>query len=254
MRGFTNGRSWSERLSRVVAVAGLLALALAFGWYWTAARGGPSRPLADLLVPPVSPAGWSIEAAPVEPVAAFPLSGVAPAPASAYREGARIVWQLAGQRQPEFEWLNVEVTLYRFADAKSAAAAADALATQNAAELAADGLTEGKVVEVDGWPLVFRRVLTGQEPDQLRWWSLVTYELAPEALPAAQGAIGAPVEVESLRAHELTLVLVSGETVASVSVHANNRAVPVLRDLLGQVCDRLALERTVLDRVPLPAD
>jgi hypothetical protein len=147
------------------------------------------------------------------------------------------------------------VTLYRFADAKSAAAAADALATQNAAERAADGLTEGKVVEVDGgWPLVVRRVLTGQEPDQLRGWSLVTYEMAPEALPAAQGAIGAPVEVESLRAHELTLVLVSGETVASVSVHANNRAVPVLRDLLVQVCDRLALERTVLDRVPLPAD
>jgi hypothetical protein len=146
------------------------------------------------------------------------------------------------------------VTIYRFADAKSAAAAADALATQNAAERAPAGLTEGKVVEVDGWPLVVRRALTGQEPDQLRGWSLVTYELAPEALPAAHGAIGAPVEVESLRAHELTLVLVSGETVASVSVHANNRAVPVLRDLLGQVCDRLALQRTVLDRVPLPAD
>jgi hypothetical protein len=146
------------------------------------------------------------------------------------------------------------VTLYRFADAKSAAAAADALATQNAAERAPAGLTEGTVVEVDGWPLVVRRALTGQEPDQLRGWSLVTYEMAPEALPAAQGAIGAPVEVESLRAHELTLVLVSGETVASVSVHANNRAVPVLRDLLVQVCDRLALERTVLDRVPLPAD
>jgi len=146
------------------------------------------------------------------------------------------------------------VTLYRFADAKSAAAVADALATQNAAELAADGLTEGKVVEVDGWPLVVRRALTGQEPDQLRGWSLVTYELAPEALPAAHGAIGVPIEVESLRAHELTLVLVSGETVASVSVHANNRAVPVLRDLLVQVCDRLALERTVLDRVPQPAD
>jgi len=146
------------------------------------------------------------------------------------------------------------VTLYRFADAKSAAAAADAIATQNAAERAADGLTEGTVVEVDGWPLVVRRVLTGQEPDQLRGWSLVTYELAPEALPAAQGAIGVPVEVESLQAHELTLMLVSGEMVASVSVHANNRAVPVLRDLLVQVCDRLALERTVLDRVPLPAD
>jgi len=146
------------------------------------------------------------------------------------------------------------VTLYRFADAKSAAAVADALATQNAAERAADGLTEGTVVEVDGWPLVVRRALTGQEPDQLRGWSLVTYELAPEALPAAHEAIGVPVEVESLRAHELTLVLVSGETVASVSVHANNRAVPVLRDLLVQVCDRLALERTVLDRVPLPAD
>jgi len=146
------------------------------------------------------------------------------------------------------------VTIYRFADAKSAAAAADALATQNAAERAPAGLTEGTVVEVDGWPLVVRRVLTGQEPDQLRGWSLVTYELAPEALPAAHGAIGVPVEVESLRAHELTLVLVSGETVASVSVHANNRAVPVLRDLLGQVCDRLALQRTVLDRVPLPAD
>jgi hypothetical protein len=146
------------------------------------------------------------------------------------------------------------VTIYRFADATSAAAAADALATQNAAERAPAGLTEGTVVEVDGWPLVVRRVLTGQEPDQLRGWSLVTYELAPEALPAAQGAIGAPVEVESLRAHELTLVLVSGETVASVSVHANNRAVPVLRDLLVQVCDRLALERTVLDRDPLPAD
>jgi len=146
------------------------------------------------------------------------------------------------------------VTIYRFADAKSAAAAADALATQNAAERAPAGLTEGTVVEVDGWPLVVRRVLTGQEPDQLRGWSLVTYELAPEALPAAHGAIGVPVEVESLRAHELTLVLVSGETVASVSVHANNRAVPVLRDLLGQVCHRLALERTVLDRVPLPAD
>jgi hypothetical protein len=146
------------------------------------------------------------------------------------------------------------VTIYRFADAKSAAAAADALATQNAAERAPAGLTEGTVVEVDGWPLVVRRALTGQEPDQLRGWSLVTYEMAPEALPAAQGAIGAPVEVESLRAHELTLVLVSGETVASVSVHANNRAVPVLRDLLVQVCDRLALERTVLDRVPLPAD
>jgi hypothetical protein len=254
MRGFTNGQSWSERLSRVVAVAGLLVLALAFGWYWTAARGGASRPLADLLVPPVSLAGWSLQAAPVEPVAAFPLSGVAPATASAYREGARVVWQLAGQRQPEFEWLNVAVTLYRFADAKSAAAAADALATQNAAERAPAGLTEGMVIEVDGWPLVFRRALTGQEPDQLRGWSLVTYELAPEALPAAHGAIGVPVEVESLRAHELTLVLVSGETVASVSVHANNRAVPVLRDLLVQVCDRLALERTVLDRVPLPAD
>jgi hypothetical protein len=146
------------------------------------------------------------------------------------------------------------VTLYRFADAKSAAAAADALATQNAAERAPTGLTEGTVVEVDGCPLVVRRPLTGQEPDQLRGWSLVTYEMAPEALPAAQGAIGAPVEVESLRAHELTLVLVSGETVASVSVHANNRAVPVLRDLLVQVCDRLALERTVLDRDPLPAD
>ncbi len=146
------------------------------------------------------------------------------------------------------------MTLYRFADAKSAAAAADALATQNAAERAPAGLTEGTVVEVDGWPLVVRRALTGQEPDQLRGWSLVTYELAPEALPAAHGAIGVPVEVESLRAHELTLVLDSGETVASVSVHANNRAVPVLRDLLGQVCDRLALERTVLDRVPLPAD
>jgi hypothetical protein len=146
------------------------------------------------------------------------------------------------------------VTLYRFADAKSAAAAADALATQNAAERAPAGLTEGTVVEVDGWPLVVRRALTGQEPDQLRGWSLVTYELAPEALPAAHGAIGVPVEVESLRAHELTLVLDSGETVASVSVHANNRAVPVLRDLLVQVCDRLALERTVLDRVPLPAD
>jgi len=129
MRGFTNGQSWSERLSRVVAVVGLLALALAFGWYWTAARGGTSRPLADLLVPPVSPAGWSLQAAPVEPVAAFPLFGVAPSTASAYREGARVVWQLAGQRQPEFEWLKVEVTLYRFADAKSAAAAADALAT-----------------------------------------------------------------------------------------------------------------------------
>lgn len=146
------------------------------------------------------------------------------------------------------------MTLYRFADAKSAAAAADAIATQNAAERAADGLTEGTVVEVDGWPLVVRRVLTGQEPDQLRGWSLVTYELAPEALPAAHGAIGVPVEVESLQAHELTLMLVSGEMVASVSVHANNRAVPVLRDLLVQVCDRLALERTVLDRVPLPAD
>ena len=146
------------------------------------------------------------------------------------------------------------MTIYRFADAKSAAAAADALATQNAAERAPAGLTEGTVVEVDGWPLVVRRALTGQEPDQLRGWSLVTYELAPEALPAAHGAIGVPVEVESLRAHELTLVLVSGETVASVSVHANNRAVPVLRDLLGQVCDRLALQRTVLDRVPLPAD
>jgi hypothetical protein len=146
------------------------------------------------------------------------------------------------------------VTLYRFADAKSAAAAADALATQNAAERAPAGLTEGTVVEVDGWPLVVRRALTGQEPDQLRGWSLVIYELAPEALPAAHGAIGVPVEVESLRAHELTLVLVSSETVASVSVHANNRAVPVLRDLLLQVCDRLALERTVLDRVPLPAD
>jgi hypothetical protein len=146
------------------------------------------------------------------------------------------------------------VTLYRFADAKSAAAVADALATQNAAERAPAGLTEGTVVEVDGWPLVVRRALTGQEPDQLRGWSLVTYELALEALPAAHGAIGVPVEVESLRAHELTLVLVSGETVASVSVHANNRAVPVLRDLLVQVCDRLALERTVLDRVPLPAD
>jgi hypothetical protein len=146
------------------------------------------------------------------------------------------------------------VTLYRFVDAKSAAAAADALATQNAAERAPAGLTEGTVVEVDGWPLVVRRALTGQEPDQLRGWSLVTYELAPEALPAAHGAIGVPVEVESLRAHELTLVLDSGETVASVSVHANNRAVPVLRDLLVQVCDRLALERTVLDRVPLPAD
>jgi hypothetical protein len=146
------------------------------------------------------------------------------------------------------------VTLYRFADAKSAAAVADAIATQNAAKRAADGLIEGTVVEVDGWPLVVRRALTGQEPDQLRGWSLVTYEMAPEALPAAQGAIGAPVEVESLRAHELTLVLVSSETVASVSVHANNRAVPVLRDLLVQVCDRLALERTVLDRDPLPAD
>jgi hypothetical protein len=146
------------------------------------------------------------------------------------------------------------VTLYRFADAKSAAAVADAFATQNAAERAPAGLTEGTVVEVDGWPLVVRRALTGQEPDQLRGWSLVTYELAPEALPAAHGAIGVPVEVESLRAHELTLVLVSGETVASVSVHANNRAVPVLRDLLVQVCDRLAPERTVLDRVPLPAD
>jgi hypothetical protein len=146
------------------------------------------------------------------------------------------------------------VTLYRFADAKSAAAVADAIATQNAAKRAADGLIEETVVEVDGWPLVVRRALTGQEPDQLRGWSLVTYELAPEALPAAHGAIGVPVEVESLRAHELTLVLVSGETVASVSVHANNRAVPVLRDLLVQVCDRLALERTVLDRVPLPAD
>lgn len=146
------------------------------------------------------------------------------------------------------------MTLYRFADAKSAAAVADAIATQNAAKRAADGLIEETVVEVDGWPLVVRRALTGQEPDQLRGWSLVTYELAPEALPAAHGAIGVPVEVESLRAHELTLVLVSGETVASVSVHANNRAVPVLRDLLVQVCDRLALERTVLDRVPLPAD
>jgi hypothetical protein len=60
------------------------------------------------------------------------------------------------------------VTLYRFADAKSAAAAADALATQNAAERAPAGLTEGMVVEVDGWPLVVRRALTGQEPDQLR--------------------------------------------------------------------------------------
>jgi hypothetical protein len=232
MRGFTNGQSWSERLSRVVAVAGLLALALAFGWYWTAARGGTSRPLADLLVPLMSPAGWSLQAAPVEPVFAFLLSGVAPATASAYREGARVVWQLAGQRQPEFEWLKVEVTLYRFADTKSAAAAADALATQNAAERAAAGLTEGTVVEVDGWPLVVRRALTGQEPDQLRGWSLVTYELATEALPAAHGAIGVLVEVESLRAHELTLLLDSGETVASVSVHANNRAVPVLRDLL----------------------
>ncbi|ACM06950.1 hypothetical protein [Thermomicrobium roseum] len=85
------------------AVAGLLALALAFGWYWTAERGGTSRPLADLLVPLMSPAGWSLQAAPVEPVAAFPLSGAAPATASAYREGARVVWQLAGQRQPEFE-------------------------------------------------------------------------------------------------------------------------------------------------------
>jgi len=103
MRGFTNGQSWNERLSPVVAVAGLLALALAFGWYWTAARGGTSRPLADLLVPLMSPAGWSLQAAPVEPVSAFPLSGVAPATASAYREGARVVWQLAGQRQPEFE-------------------------------------------------------------------------------------------------------------------------------------------------------
>jgi len=146
------------------------------------------------------------------------------------------------------------VTLYRFADAKSAAAAAEALATQKAAERAPAGLTEGEVIEVDGWPLVVRRALTGQEPDQLQGWSLVTYELAPEALPAAHGAIGVPVEVESLRAHELTLVLVSSETVASVSVHANNRAVPVLRDLLVQVCDRLALQRTVLDRVPLPAD
>ena len=103
MRGFTNGQSWNERLSRVVAVADLPALALAFGWYWTAARGGTSRPLADLLVPLMSPAGRSLQAAPVEPVSAFPLSGVAPATASAYREGARVVWQLAGQRQPEFE-------------------------------------------------------------------------------------------------------------------------------------------------------
>ncbi|MCX2728041.1 hypothetical protein OO015_11120 [Thermomicrobium sp. 4228-Ro] len=252
MGGSTNGQSRGGRLDRVVAVAGLLVLALAFGWYWTAARGGTSRPLSDLLGPPVSPAGWSIEAAPVEPVAAFPLSGVAPATASAYREGARVVWQLAGQRQPEVEWLHVAVTLHRFADAQRAAAAADALATQNAAELARAGLTEGTVVEVDGWPLSVRRAVTGKEPDQLRGWSLVTYELAAEALPAALRAVAVPVQ--SLRSHELTLVLVFGETVASVSVQASDRAVPVLRDLLGQVCDRLALERTVLDRVPLSAN
>lgn len=239
-------------LSRLVTIAALLVLVLAFGWYWTAAQGGTSRPLSDLLDPPVLPAGWSIEAAPVEPIAAFPLSGVAPATASAYREGARVVWQLAGQRQPEIEWLHVAVTLYRFADAKSAAAAADALASQNATELMRAGLTEGTVVEVDGWPLVVRRAVTDKEPDQLRGWSLVTYELAAEALPAAQRAVAVPVE--SLRSHELTLVLVSGETVASVSVQASDRAVPVLRDVLGQVCDRLALERTMIDRVPLLAD
>ncbi len=33
MRGSSSGQSRSERLSRVVAVAGLLVLALAFGWY-----------------------------------------------------------------------------------------------------------------------------------------------------------------------------------------------------------------------------
>lgn len=252
MRGSTSGQSRGGRLDRVVAVAGLLVLALAFGWYWTAARGGTSRPLSDLLAPPVSPTGWSIEAAPVEPVAAFPLSGVAPATASAYREGARVVWQLAGQRQPEVEWLHVAVTLHRFADAQRAAAAAVALATQNAAELARAGLTEGTVVEVDGWPLSVRRTVTGKESDQLRGWSVVTYELAAEALPAAQRVVTVPTD--ALRSHELTLVLVSGETVASVSVQASDRAVPVLRDLLGQVCDRLALERTVLDRVPLSAN
>ncbi|WP_448576189.1 hypothetical protein [Thermomicrobium sp.] len=200
----------------------------------------------------MSPAGPSLEAAPVEPVAAFPLSGVAPATASAYREGARVVSQLTGQRQPEVEWLHVAETLHRFADAKSATAVTDAHATQNAAEVARAALTEGTVIEVDGWPLVVRRAVTGKKPDQLRGWSLVTDELAAEALPAAHRAV--PVPVQSLRSHELTLVLVSGETVASVSVQASDRAAPVLRALLGQVCERLALEWTVFDRVPRSAD
>ena len=33
MRGLSSGRNRSERLSRVVTVAGLVVLALAFGWY-----------------------------------------------------------------------------------------------------------------------------------------------------------------------------------------------------------------------------
>ena len=200
----------------------------------------------------MSPAGWRLEAAPVEPVAAFPLSGVAPATASASPEGARVVWQLAGQRQPDVERLHVAVTLYRFAAAKSGAAVADALATQNAAELARAGLTEGTVVAVDGWPLVVRRAVTGQEPDQLRGWSLVTDELAAEALPAAEQALAVPIQ--SLRSHELTLVLIPGETVASVSAQASGRAGPALRDVLAPLSQRLALERTLLDRVPQPAD
>jgi len=128
----------------------------------------------------------------------------------------------------------------------------DAHATQNAAEVARAALTEGTVIEVDGWPLVVRRAVTGKKPDQLRGWSLVTDELAAEALSAAQRAVAVPVQ--SLRSHELTLVLVPGETVASVSAQASGRAGPALRDVLAPLSERLALERTLLDRVPQPAD
>ncbi|MCX7623966.1 MAG: hypothetical protein N2Z82_09500 [Thermomicrobium sp.] len=225
---------------RLSGVLGTLVLLVALGSYWVAARGGRGEPLAQFLAPPALPAGWSIDGGVVEPIEenAGSLSG--------YREGARVTWQISGASHPEVEWIHLSVELYRFSDPSSAARAAEQLAHESRASLTGSGLREGTVIEVDGWPLVVRHVAAGEGTKQLRGWTLVSYALDREV----QEAVALPGD--ALRAQEVQLVLVSDTTVASVAVHANERALALFDDVLGQLLRRLAIDPAALSAVPLP--
>ncbi|MCM8747095.1 hypothetical protein NET03_11210 [Thermomicrobium sp. CFH 73360] len=153
--------------------------------FFAAAQNSASQPLSELLATPNVPPGWMIEARTIHSAEAPRFAPDQPPVFDGFDESTIAISHISNPKQPEFEWLSVQTSVYRFPDPDAARTAAAQFAQAWQAYLDQDGVHQGAVIKVEGILLQFDHVVTrvGQPPVHLA--SVVSYRTSSEADTAA---------------------------------------------------------------------